>query len=81
VIPPPGATVFERMHALRGDDFFTATAAMLTPNDAIPKWRLTGPYGAPSPSISSKRVTEYAATATMRGRWWTPRGVEGASRR
>jgi hypothetical protein len=40
---------------------------LLTPNDAIPKWRLTGRYGAPSPSISSiasKRMTEYAATAT-----------------
>jgi hypothetical protein len=40
---------------------------LLTPNDAIRKWRLTGRYGAPSPSISSiasKRVTEYAATAT-----------------
>ncbi len=40
---------------------------LLTPKDAIPKWCLTGRYGAPPSSIlsiASKRVTEWAATGT-----------------
>jgi hypothetical protein len=31
---------------------------LLTPNDAIPKYCLTGRYGAQPSSIASKRVTE-----------------------